>query len=54
MIDPDLLDFNRNIRGIIGHDDNYHLSSDKFNIPIDTNYLRILLDTVITKIIKQM
>ena len=54
MIDPDLIDFNRDIRGIIGHDNNYHASEDKFNIPIDTNYLRILFDTIVTKVIKQM
>ena len=54
MIDPDLLDFNRDVRGIIGHDNSYHSPEDKFNIPIDTNYLKIVLDTIITKIIKQM
>ena len=53
MIDPDNIDIDIQSRGIIGHDADYHHNSDQtYTLPVDTNYLRNVFDTIITKIIK--
>lgn len=52
MIDPELLDIDIAAKGIIGHDANYHYDENQpLTIPVDSNYIRILMDTVMTKII---
>lgn len=53
MLDPDNLNIDIQTKGIIGHDADYHHDTDqKYTLPVDTNYLRNVFDTIITKIIK--
>lgn len=51
MIDPDSLEFDKQIRGVVGSEDVMKTDQGDWSYPIDTNYIRILMDNIINKII---